>query len=186
MESKAPTLKTLCFTGHRPVPGLYPYNISDPIRVNVRARLTKELIGCISNGYQTFISGMAIGFDTDAALTVLSLRDDMQVPGIYLTCAVPFEDCYKKWRRDDIETYKRILAAANSVITICKPGYEPWKMMERNKWMVDQSDHVLALWRGTKGGTANTIAYALDQGKPVRNLLIADVNTARNKLAQSA
>lgn len=186
METETPALKTLAATGHRPIHNIYPYDVSHPKRIAVRERIIKELVQCVTNGYNTFISGMALGFDIDFAISVLELRDDMQIPGIYLRCAIPFKNWDVQWKPWDIEIYNKVLAAANNVVTVCEPGFAKWKYMARNKWMVDESDHVLALWNGQMGGgTYNTIRYALDQGKPVRNLLTADINKIRN-IVQSA
>ena len=56
------------------------------------------------------------------------------------------------------------------VVFVSEPGYAAWKMQVRNKWMVDNSDLVLALWNGTDGGTANCVRYAEKVGKPITNL----------------
>ena len=37
----------------------------------------------------------------------------------------------------------------------------------RNKYMVDNSDLLLAVWNGKKGGTANTVKYARKKEKEV-------------------
>lgn len=38
----------------------------------------------------------------------------------------------------------------------------------RNKWMVDHSARVIAIYNGASGGTAKTIAYAEKNGVDVR------------------
>lgn len=174
---ETPTLKSICFTGHRPTGAMY--NINHPARIEIRRRLTIELLQAITKqNVSTFISGMALGFDVDAALSVLMLRDDHEIPGIYLTCALPYKGWDVQWSWQDKETYNKILAAANNVVYVCEPGFARWKYMERNKFMVNASESVLALWGGTPGGTANTVAYAISKGVPVHNLLTADVTTA--------
>jgi uncharacterized phage-like protein YoqJ len=52
------------------------------------------------------------------------------------------------------------------------PG--PWVYEVRNRWMVDNSDKVLAWWDGTSGGTKNCIDYADDKGVFVSYLDIDD------------
>lgn len=184
MTDEQPTLRTIAFTGHRPFTGMW--DISHPYRVEVRRRLSLELTQAITKGgYNTFISGMALGFDIDAALTVLMLRDDHKLP-IYLTAAIPFVNWDVKWSSQDVETYNKILAAADNIVTVCEPGFAKWKYMERNKFMVNASEHVIAFWGGTAGGTANTIAYAIEKGVPVQNLLAVDVNTAPDVVKQAS
>lgn len=46
-------------------------------------------------------------------------------------------------------------------------------MMKRNRYMVDHSDAVIAVWNGSKSGTGNTVRYAMSSGKKV---LIIDPN----------
>ena len=45
--------------------------------------------------------------------------------------------------------------------------YSPYLMMVRNKYMVDISDRGIAVWDGSKGGTANCVRYAQKIGKPL-------------------
>ena len=45
-------------------------------------------------------------------------------------------------------------------------------MMKRNKYMVDKSDIVVAVWNGSKGGTANTVKYAKQSGKTIKQITV--------------
>jgi uncharacterized phage-like protein YoqJ len=40
-------------------------------------------------------------------------------------------------------------------------------MQDRNIWMVDHCDALIAVWDGTSGGTANCVRYAQKVGKPI-------------------
>ena len=40
-------------------------------------------------------------------------------------------------------------------------------MDKRNKYMVDQSDVIIAVWSGRPSGTGKTVQYAQSQGKPI-------------------
>jgi predicted Rossmann fold nucleotide-binding protein DprA/Smf involved in DNA uptake len=40
-------------------------------------------------------------------------------------------------------------------------------MLRRNRWMVDHCDAVIAVWGGSPGGTAQSVRYARDLGRPV-------------------
>lgn len=42
-----------------------------------------------------------------------------------------------------------------------------WLMQKRNEYMVDLADRVIAVWDGSKGGTANCIKYAEKVGKEI-------------------
>jgi len=46
------------------------------------------------------------------------------------------------------------------------PGH--WCMHNRNRYMVDHADQVLAIWDGSEsGGTWSTVKYARTKGKPI-------------------
>lgn len=67
--------------------------------------------------------------------------------------------------------YRALRAAAFRVEIVSPGGYAAWKMHERNRWMVDHADHILALWDGGKdGGTANCIEYAEKKKLPITNV----------------
>ncbi len=40
-------------------------------------------------------------------------------------------------------------------------------MMKRNKYMVDNSDYIVAVWNGTPSGTGKTVAYAIEIDRTV-------------------
>jgi uncharacterized phage-like protein YoqJ len=58
---------------------------------------------------------------------------------------------------------------------VCKGGYfdengnpQKWKNFERNKWMSDNSEVVIAVWDGGKeGGTASAVRNAKKKGQKV-------------------
>lgn len=117
------------------------------------------------------VAGGAIGWDQALAHAALHLA-------IPLVLAYPFEGFEAKWPKDSIgrefhDEMEDILENADLAVErifVSEPGYALWKMQARNKWMVDKTDSVLALWSGTDGGTANCVRYAEKQGKPVVNL----------------
>ncbi len=110
------------------------------------------------------ISGMALGWDTAVAEAALMLN-------IPLICAVPFESQDWVWPKESQEIYRAILARAKQVEIISDGGYAAWKMRERNKWMVDRADAMLALWDGLfPSGTANCIQEAKKKNLPITNV----------------
>lgn len=153
----APAGLVLAGTGHRPDKlGGYGADISARLVDLARAALTK---------YQPdeVISGMALGWDTALALAAIDL-------GIPLTAAVPFEGQERKWRPEQQELFRTILAQATNVVVVSPGGYAVWKMQVRNEWMVDRATGMLALWDGSSGGTGNCIAYARTREVEIVNL----------------
>lgn len=117
----------------------------------------------------TFISGMAQGIDMWGARLVLKLKDTY--PNLKLVCAIPCKNHTDVW--DDnhsVNEWFEITQSADEVIYVSEEEYSNKCMQERNEWMVDNSDYVIAVWKGSIGGTSNCIKYAIEQGKEVTRL----------------
>ena len=145
----------LCGTGHRP-DKLGGYS----------ADTTQTLIDLASkhlDGVDKVISGMALGWDIALAIAAIQ-------KGIPVIAAIPFFGQERLWPEESQNIYNNVLDLCHEHVIVCEGGYAPWKMLERNKWMVDHSDMVLALWNGTAGGTRHCVAYANKKGKVVHNV----------------
>lgn len=110
------------------------------------------------------ISGMAIGWDQEAASAALA-------NGLKVKAYVPFLGQESKWPIQTQEWYHHLIEKCIEVV-ICSPrGYTPQKMQIRNERIVNDCDQVIALWNGEHvGGTYNCVKYADKVGKPVLNL----------------
>lgn len=108
------------------------------------------------------ISGMVRGWDTAIALAALKLH-------IPLICALPFQGQERRWMLKAQERYHRICDRAQAVMIISSGGYSKEKMLKRDRWLVDHSTLLLALWDGSTGGTAHYICYAKRMDRPVKN-----------------
>jgi len=106
------------------------------------------------------ISGLALGYDSWCAKICIKLR----IPFIG---AVSFEGQEGKWKRESKEEYRNFLDLAEEVVYVCDPGYATWKMQERNCWIVDNSDIIIACFNGGKGGTYNCVSYAKEKKKKI-------------------
>lgn len=65
---------TCCFTGHRPQSLPWKFNEQGERCLKMKEQLRNEIIKAIKNGYKTFISGKALGFDMICAEMVLELK----------------------------------------------------------------------------------------------------------------
>ena len=148
------------FTGHRPQKLVH--SADEVIR-----GLEKEILESIASGYTTFITGMACGTDIWAGNIVLRLKETN--PSIKLIAAVPFPGFADKWSADWKKKYLDLLNHADLVRTI-SPSYSEDVFQRRNRWMVDHSSRLIAVYNGTPGGTRNTICYAQSKGIDIRYL----------------
>lgn len=158
--------KTCCCTGHRPKGFPFEYGV-DKQKHNAYLKTLEQKIelAITEYGITNFISGMAIGTDLDFAEIVLKLRNKY---AITLECAIPCPNQTLKWNSTDKLRYESILKRADEVNLIEK-RYIPECMLKRNRYMVDKSELVIAVFNGIeKGGTWYTINYAKSKNKIVK------------------
>lgn len=151
--------KTCCFTGHR----FIPYSE----KAAVEKRLGNVIERLAAEGYTTFVSGGAIGFDSMAAKIVLRLREN--IPHIRLVMALPCKDQHVRWSLRDQKKYEYILRCADEVIYL-NETYCTGCMHKRNRFMIDNSSFCVAYLTSKTGGTAYTIKYAEESNVEVINL----------------
>lgn len=163
--------KTLAFTGHRPNK-LNGYNPMDNYELlTILSKTIEEHI--VKHDVDTFISGMALGIDMWSARIVLKLKQ--KYPHIKLICAIPCIGQYSKWNEESKFEWFQIKERADSVVYISEEEYTAWCLQKRNEWMVDNSDYIISVWDGTKGGTYNCLKYA--KKKKCQNIVNIDPNS---------
>lgn len=150
---------TVCFTGHRK---LQPHNIVETTRL-----LEEKIESLARAGQVTFRAGGAIGFDTLAALCVLSVKE--RFPSVRLHLILPCKDQTRGWTDGDIEKYEYILSQADLVRYTCEI-YTPGCMFKRDRELVDGADLCIAYCNKPTGGTAYTMSYARESGVEVENI----------------
>lgn len=137
--------KTCCVTGHRDIPAEQMDRIQELLR--------REILAAIEDGYTHFISGFASGADLLFAEIVVELKD---IYPIALEAAIPYPG---RMKTPD-ETFQRLIRCCN-VVKIHSDTYFKGCYMRRNRYMVDQSQRVIAVYDGRLyGGTAATVWYA--------------------------
>lgn len=160
--------KVCGISGHRPQHFPFGYDEEDPRCREFKMVLFEELFKLSQQGCHTFLSGMAQGTDLWAAECILALR--RHNAHLRLTCVLPCPGQEKYWPREQRERYTRILQEADEVLCL-SPSYYKACMFQRNRYMVDHCDVLLAVYDGSNlGGTAYTLRYARKKGKEIRLL----------------
>lgn len=160
----------IAITGHRPNKLGNDYDLTSALTAAIRARILLELRNIMSDYKSdiiipptdvTLITGMAQGIDTLFAKIAIDY-------GFQFIAAIPCWNQDKMWPPKAKEAYSNILANWLCTIQLVTPSeYTPQCMQIRNQWMVDNCDVLIAVWDGSKGGTANCVKYAQQQGKDI-------------------
>ncbi len=155
---------TCCFTGHRPEKLPWGFDETDPRCGELKERLRRAAEQAYADGYRHFITGMARGCDQYFAQIVLELR--RQYPDVTLEAAIPCETQAAAWKEHERERYFRIVEQCD-LETMVQRQYDRGCMQRRNRYMVDRSARLIAVYDGLLGGTTYTIHYAMQRGLDV-------------------
>ncbi len=153
---------TACFTGHRSQKLPWQFNEDDERCKAMKNTLRSEIEKAILKGYKTFLCGMALGFDMICAETVLDFKK--QYGDIKIIGALPCKTQAIKWAKNDRIRYKNLLKRLDGIRCIYDDYIGAECMFERNRYMVNSSSLMIALFDGLEGGTKSTIDYARKQG----------------------
>ncbi len=120
--------------------------------------------GAIYDGYDTFLVGMAVGFDS---LCFRVLEEIRKENNIRIIACIPCENQDKSFSEMQKIEYKKMIESADERLVLSKE-YTPYCMFARNRFMVDNCSYLLAYLREEKGGTKYTVDYALEKGLKVK------------------
>ncbi len=156
---------TCCFTGHRPEKLPWGSNERDQRCLRLKERLRAELDRAYDEGYRHFICGMARGADLYFCEAALELRERRE--GVTVEAALPCETQAARWPEQDRNRYFSLVEQCD-VESLIQTAYDRGCMQRRDRYMVDRSSLLLAVYNGLLGGTMYTLAYAMRQDVPTR------------------
>ncbi len=149
------------FTGYRPQK-LPFFGEDDPMCVDLKLRLRKQIEKLIDSGAGEFFTGMALGVDMWCAEEVLELKK--LHPEIRLTAVIPCRVQESKWNIEEQRRYREILSKCDKVLCLSE-SYTKDCMMKRNRALVELCDLLLAVYDGKPGGTKHTVDHAAKLGR---------------------
>lgn len=153
--------RTCFFTGHRRIA---KRNI-DILRKCLDGSIERMIT---ENGVDTFINGGAIGFDAEAAESVLRMKK--KYPGIKLVMYIPCYGQSKMWGANEQYRYRMILSKADDVHYVTEGEYDDECMRRRNLSMIKNSSFCIAYCIMRRSGTGFTVRNAENVGINVENL----------------
>ena len=142
-EEENSAYKNCVFTGHRDLGEDFSKSL-----------LKKTIEGLIKEGVENFYNGMAMGFDLLAAECVLALRK--KYPQVKLIACVPCYGQEKYFSDADKKRYVKILKKANETVILADHYYQGC-MQNRDKYMVEHAEVMIAYCKKTTGGAAYTV-----------------------------
>ncbi|MBR0330452.1 MAG: DUF1273 family protein [Alistipes sp.] len=146
---------TVTFTGHRTYCG------------EADEALRQAILRLVQQGYTTFLSGMALGFDLAAAELVLQLRREGVL--LRLVAVIPFRGQESSYSDEERARYARVVAEADEVITLAEQ-FHRGAYQVRNDYLVSHASYLVAWYNGSKGGTQYTFLKGLKCGLELENL----------------
>lgn len=148
--------KTCAFSGHRNLNyGDFDITLLDRVVLNL-----------IKNGTTDFLCGMAVGFDLEAAQSVLRYKEQY---GIKLIACLPCGNQSERFSLKNKKLYERIIELCDEVVTLA-PAYYNGCMQARDRYMAENSDVLVCYLRKESGGTFYTVNYAKKLGKKIIEL----------------
>ena len=147
--------KTCSFTGHRILPKNFDVE-----------KLEKAVYKAVNDGFDTFLVGMAIGFDSLCfkVLEGVRLENDIKI----IAC-IPCSDQSEFYNEKQKKEYKRMVLSSDDKVILSEKYYNGC-MQVRNEFMVDNSSRLIAYLKVTGGGTYSTVKYAVEKGIEVEYL----------------
>ncbi len=137
--------KSCAFTGHRV--------LEKDFSVQALKREVKKLI---ERGVETFYCGLAPGFDLLAGEVVLYYKK--KYDNVRLFACVPCKNQEKYYSANDKKRYLELIEKADEKVVLYEE-YTKWCMLERDRYMADRADVLLAYLKKDTGGTAYTVNY---------------------------
>lgn len=136
-------IKTCVFTGHRELSTDFS-----------KKKLKEAVKTLITRGVDTFLCGMAMGFDLIAAETVLSLK--RKNPDVKLVACIPCIGQEKYFSKADQKRYVTAVNKADEKV-ILSDSYYRGCMQVRDKYMAERGDVMIAYCKKEEGGAAYTV-----------------------------
>lgn len=155
--------KTCCVTGHRDLP-------QNEIN-KIKTALAHEIDAAVTDGFTCFMSGFADG--VDQYFVELVLERKQTTPALELIAVIP----YRK-RLDSLnkKTRTRELLEACADVVVIQEKYLPSVYSHRNRYMVEHSDRVIAVYDGREtGGIAKTIRFTHRMKKELREIPVGEI-----------
>lgn len=162
-------LHTCAVTGHRPARFKWKYNENNNGCKRLKKRLHDQFIVLYEKGVRRFLVGGTLGVDQWAGEILLRLKEQPEYSDIELVVVLPFPGHDEQWDSRSRERLAFLIQHSAECVTVGKViGRESYA--QRNQYMVDRADCLLAVYDGEKNLRSETmkmVTYAETKGIPM-------------------
>lgn len=173
--------KICVFFGNRPAKFIFGFNEEHPDCIKLKNAIKTQVCFLVAEGHTHFISGMSRGVDMWAAEAVLEIQKNF--PSISLEAALPCITQASRWTEEQRNRYIVLLSKCNKLTYVNYHYFDTCKH-ERNKYMLDKADTVIAVLnepldsKANKASSSYATFYAAKKGK---RLILINPETAEIK-----
>lgn len=137
------------------------------LKAKMQEQLCETINRLLDKGYDTFLTGMADGFDLMAGEMVLRVKT--QRPDTKLVAVMPFAGQSKKYSSSDAQIFDNVLSQADLTF-ILADHFSRYAFLVRNDFLVDNSSVLVCYFTGLAGGTKYTYDRAVKRGLEIINI----------------
>ena len=123
-------------------------------------RLKDIFLKLIEVGIDTFLIGMAVGFDTLCFQLLEEIREEKQIK---IIACIPCLNQAERFSFSQKREYERMCQVADYKVVLSEK-YTPTCMQRRNEYMVNNSCVLVSYLRRQASGTGKTVRFAEKKG----------------------
>ncbi|WP_153730816.1 SLOG family protein [Sporosarcina obsidiansis] len=121
------------------------FNDQHPGIAIIKKALTDQLLTLLEQGLEWVIVSGQLGVETWAIECVWDLQEEY--PHLQYAVITPFLDQQANWNETKQELYEQIIAMADYTVSLTNKPYEaPWQFVEKNKFLLRNSDALLLVY----------------------------------------
>lgn len=128
--------------------------------------IKETFLKLIEKGYDTFLVGMAVGFDTDCFHILEEIRIKKKIK---IVACIPCVKQNKFFRKKNSKEYNRMRTVADERVLV-GTRYTTSCMIKRNRFMVERCSAIVIFLRHRYGGTFSTYNYAKKMNVEIINV----------------
>ncbi|SES08396.1 SLOG family protein [Psychrobacillus sp. OK032] len=167
-------VKRLVVTGYK-AHELGIFNDSHPGIPVIKQAIKNHLNGLLDEGLEWVILSGQQGVETWTAEVVLEMKEAF--PHLKYAIITPFLDQEKNWNELKQEKYNSLLLQADYETSLTKRPYEaPWQFIEKNKFLLRNSDGMLIVYDEENEGSPKFIKKLAEQYMEKENYSLFNID----------